>query len=118
MEISEYMVRSYLWYVTGFWIIKNDLPADHLSEYDEYIENIKSNAISKGDLDTLKLAFEYILANPEIDTESLTESDYPWDDAEVREIIRYICEKIWPDASQIPPESLAEVKLVKTPLKE
>ncbi|MBD2504565.1 hypothetical protein [Anabaena azotica] len=113
MEISEYMVRSYLWYVTGFWIIKNDLPADHLFEYDEYIESMKKNAIYNDDLDTLKLAFEHILANPEIDTASLSESDYPWDDAKVREIIRYSWEKIWPDAPPILPGVPTGVKLVK-----
>jgi hypothetical protein len=94
MDISESMVKFYLTKLTNLWIIKNGVPAENFSEYDEYIEQIKSSAIYRGDLEALKLAFEQILANPDINTESLAESEYPWDDEEVRDIIRYIWEKI------------------------
>ena len=111
------MVRSYIWHVTGFWIIKNDIPADNLAEYDSFIENMKASAIHFGDLDALKIAFEYILLNSDINTESLTDSDYPWDNEEVRKIIHYAWEKIWPNSS-IHPEKLSNVKLVDIPINE
>ncbi|HLP91054.1 MAG TPA: hypothetical protein VK184_21030 [Nostocaceae cyanobacterium] len=112
------MVRDYLWYILGFWIIEHDLPADELSEYDEYIENMKMNAIRKDELDTLKLAFDHILANSKINTESLADSDYPWDDAEICEIIRYAYQKIWSNTPPIDPVASSEVKLVKIPIKK
>jgi hypothetical protein len=94
MNISESMVRFYLTKVTNLWIIKNGVPADSLSEYDDYVEDIKRSAIYRNDLEALKLAFEHILANPDIDTAPLAESEYPWDDEEVRELIQYIWKKI------------------------
>ncbi|WP_414549577.1 hypothetical protein [Anabaena sp. CCY 0017] len=85
--------------MTNLWIIKNGVPADNLSAYDEYVEDIKRSAIYRNDLDALKLCFEKILADPGIDTGYLAESEYPWDDEEVREVIQYIWRKIWHEAS-------------------
>ncbi len=95
------MVRFYLTKVTNLWIIKNGVPADSLSEYDDYVEDIKRSAIYRNEVDRLKLSFEEIMANPDIDTGELAESEYPWDDEEVRNIIQYICKKIWDDPSAI-----------------
>ncbi len=88
------MVRFYLTKLTNLWIIKNGVPADSLSAYDEYVEDIKRSAIYRNEIDALKLGFEKILADPDIDTEYLAESEYPWNDEEVRELIQYIWKKI------------------------
>lgn len=95
------MIRFYLTKVTNLWIIKNGVPADSLSKYDDYLENIKRSAIYRNEVDRLKLSFEEIMANPDIDTGELAESEYPWDDEEVQNIIQYIYKKIWDDPSAI-----------------
>ncbi|MCP2731554.1 hypothetical protein [Limnofasciculus baicalensis] len=99
MEISKSMVRFYLTKVTNLWIIKNGVPADSLAEYDEYVEEIKRSAIYRNEVDRLKFSFEEIMANPDIDTGELAESEYPWDDGEVRELMQYIYNKICSEAS-------------------
>jgi hypothetical protein len=119
MKISESMVEFYLTKVTNLWIIDHGVPPYNPSEYDDYyIEDIKQSAIYRDDLDTLKLALEHIMSNPEIDTGRLADSEYDWEDEEVRELIRYIWNKIWPDSSPIPPGGPPGVKLVKMSLKE
>ncbi|MBW4690641.1 MAG: hypothetical protein KME27_02615 [Lyngbya sp. HA4199-MV5] len=95
MESHKDRIERYLGDVTASWFGDNDMPADELSEYDSYIENMKMHAERFGNLDALKQFFEHLLAHPEINTEALTSSQFAWDDEQVREIIAYAHQKIW-----------------------
>lgn len=118
MDISRGMVEFYLNKITDMRIIEYNLPADNLCEYDLYIEDVKNSATYYGDLEALKLALEYILANSNINASAMTHSEYDWDDEEVREVIHYLWRKIWPGSELISAENMQEVKLVDTSLQE
>lgn len=118
MNISESMVRYYLADVLLSWFNTHDLPPDDLSEYREYILDMKKGAIKHGDLEALRLAFEHILDNSHIDSERFNESLYPYDDRDVREIIHYSWKTIWPDASPVSPSGRPDVKLVSMSLEK
>ena len=115
MDISNEMIGFHLRLVTSAYFGKHDdVPAD-VTGYDAYIEDMKRQALHFGDLDALKLAFEHILANPEIDMVTLSQANFPYKEAEVREIIRYAWERIWPDADPISPGGPPGVRLVDMP---
>jgi hypothetical protein len=119
MDISESFVEFYLSKVSNMWIIDNGIPPDDPSKYnDYYIEDVKNSAIGRDELDILKLALEYILSNPEIDTGWLADSEYEWEDSEARDLIQHIWKKIWPNTPPESTETLSEIRLVKVPLNE
>jgi hypothetical protein len=112
MEISRDMISFYLRKITSVYFGKHDIPPDDLSGYLDFVSDMRKHAERKGDLDYLRLGFEHVLANPNIDTVELAATDYPFDDAEVREIIHYAWKTIWPDAAPIPPGGPPGVKIV------
>jgi len=79
--------------------------------------NMRLLAEQFGDLEALKLAFEYLLSHPEIDASAFAGDRYPYDDDEVREIVRYARATIWPDAGPVP-ERGPDVRLVNLSLQE
>lgn len=95
MESSKARIKRYLPYITDGWIVDNDMPADELSEYDSYIQNMENLAANFGDLDALKQFFEHILTHPGINTEELAGSHFTWSNEQVREIITYVYQKVW-----------------------
>ncbi len=99
MDISEQMIGFHLRLVTLAYFGEHDDVPDDVAGYHDYVEDMKRQAIRFGDLDGLKLAFEHILANPEIDTVTLSQANFPYEEEEVREIVRYAWETIWPDAN-------------------
>ena len=112
MDISKQMIGFHLRIVTLAYFGEHDDVPDDVAGYYEYVEDMKRQAIRFGDLDALKLAFEHILVNPEIDTVTLSQANFPYEEEEVREIIRYAWETIWPDADPIPPGGPPGVRIV------
>lgn len=118
MDVSESMVRFYLDNVTVSWFSSNDTPPNELSEYKPYIEDMKRSAFKHKDLETLRIVFEYLIANPNIDCERFNGPRYPFDSDEIREIICYSWRVLWPDRSTIPIRNLPNIKFIKMPLEE
>jgi hypothetical protein len=113
MDISDQMVSFYLRNVTSVYFAEHDLPPDELSGYLEYVEGMKKEAVFHGDLETLRLGFEHLLGNPQLETEPLAATEYPFRESEIREIVRYARKIIWPDAAPIPPGGPPGVKIVR-----
>jgi hypothetical protein len=114
MKISKPMVRYFLSYVTSGYFNHHDVHPDTVEGYQECVPNIQKLATKTGDLPWLRLAFEYLLAHPEIDTEPFAGLRYPYDDEEVRDILRFLWRNLWTDrqprpADQLPPVELAEM---------
>lgn len=121
MEISEAMINFYLMNVTTGGKNPDDFsPEDveDLSEYYSFIQNMKNHAARHGDLDTLKLGFEYILANPDYKCVWMAGPVYSYEEQQVREIIEYAWKIIWPDSKPIASGGPKDVKLVPTTLEQ
>ncbi|MBI4851708.1 MAG: hypothetical protein HY819_07925 [Acidobacteria bacterium] len=118
MNISESMIRYYLRNITMGWFDPLDEPPEHVTGYYECVQEMKLHALSHDDLEALKLGFEWLLANPEIDCTKFSGGRYPYEPEEVREIIHYAWKTIWPDAAPITAESTKDTKLVSTTLDE
>ena len=112
MEIPRHLLDHYLANVTVGYFDSEDLLPEEVSAYHRCVLEMKLDAEHFGDLDALKVAFDYLLAHPEIDTEQFAGGRYPYDDEEVREILRYAVARIWPGAAPTAPEVLAEVRIV------
>lgn len=118
MKISKSMINYYLSSVTVGWFDDNDLPPDEVQKYLPLVQDIKTWATHHGDLETLKLSFEYLLTHPEINYEEFAGGRYPYDSEEIREIIEFVYRTIWTDSQQISLERSPNVQLVQMPLEE
>lgn len=119
MEISEAMINYYLMNVTTGGKNPDDFSPDDVEDVSEYyplIQNMKSHTLRHGDLDALKLGFEYILANPDYKCVWMAGPVYSYEEEQVREIIEYAWKTIWPDSDPIPSGGPEGVKLVPTTL--
>ena len=101
--------------VTGpeWWEYEGVPPVDGKA-LDPEIELMGNTARLMGDLEELRLGIDYYLCHPEID---LTDpffaycDDYGWEDAEVREVLKYIRRRLWPEV-EINCEEAQQVELV------
>lgn len=116
IQISESMVKHYLDDVTFSWFNDHDLPPDEVEEYHYLVNWMKQNATNHDDLNYLKLAFEYLLKNSEIDCEEFSGGSYPFDDEEIRDIIEFAYRTIWPDA--ILPVDVPNIQFVQMSLED
>jgi hypothetical protein len=113
MEISNDMLDHYLDYVTVGWFDRNDTLPDDINDYYNCVMDIKLDATRRNDLEPLRMGLEYLLCNPQVSLEAHGYR-YPYDDGEVREIIRYIRKTIWPEAGPINCDAVKDLKLVYT----
>lgn len=114
IKIAESMIDHYLGDVTISWFNDHDLPPDDVKEYHSLVVWMKQNATNHGDLKYLKLAFEYLLSNPDFDYEQFAGSRYPYDSEEIREIIEFAYRTIW--SNDILPTDVPDVQLVQMSL--
>jgi hypothetical protein len=109
MKIGNGMFNHYLSKLTFQWFGTHDLPPEDFSEYDEIIASLASDAQQHNDLEPLRLAIDWILLNP--DKYSLEDhGNYPFENEEVRDILRYLRKKVYPG---IPPPDPKEVEGVE-----
>jgi hypothetical protein len=118
MDLSESMIRYYLDSITVSYFNHNELPPDDVKGYYDQVLALKRKAVSHGDLDSLKVAFEYLLSHRELDCGRLGDDRYPYSDEEIREIIRYAWHTIWPETSDAAPAVHPDVRLVQMPLED
>jgi hypothetical protein len=118
MKISKELVTHYLTSLTNTYIARFDLPPDPLDGYHDYVMRIGKDASDAGELDALKLALEHVLGNPDISSLRLASTTYPFEEEEVRDILRYMRKTLWPDAGPISPGGPPGVELVDMPLWE
>ena len=74
MKISKGMLDHYIEYVTSYYILDHDVPADELSDYYDCVLRIKSQAIKHQDLEPLRLGINYLRCHPEINVENYGDS--------------------------------------------
>lgn len=126
MQISEPMIRYHLRDILLSWFNSNDLPPDDVNDYYKYVLEMQKGAVKHGDMDVLKLAFEYILSRPEFDCTRLDEGHYPYESEEIREIIFYAWQTLWGNDSISPANNEAipltkdaiDIEFVAIPIQE
>ena len=119
MIISDDMMRYYIGDITSGYFSHHDVPADNVTEYAPFIENMRKLANLHGDLDYLRLGLEYLLAHPEIELLPFAHGDsYPYWEEQIREIIEYAWKMLWPNALPISPGGPSGVELVPMSLEE
>lgn len=115
MKICKWMVERYLQTVTVYVADNGGAPED-LTEYDEYIRNMKQKAERNGDLDYLRLAIDYLITYAIADAPDLIDMFYFYDEEEADELLRYIRLKVWGEDFVANPQLVKKVELVDTSL--
>jgi hypothetical protein len=110
MEISKGLIRQYLDHITVGYFSDHDFPPDDMSGYDEQILSIERSAAYRGDLEVLRLGLDYLLCTSNDSLEYYT-GVYGYDDSEIREIIKYVREKIYPNLPPPDPEEVKDITL-------
>jgi hypothetical protein len=116
MRISKSMINYYLDTITVAYFNDHDMPPDDIRGYDELVETMRLKAIKHGDMDHLRVALAFLLTDRRIDLEAFNGGRYPYDAAEMREIIRHTYEILFPGDKGPPEDVLGEVELVDVPL--
>jgi hypothetical protein len=110
--LSEHRLRKYLGCLTNVVGLEDDMPED-LEGYYIYALDIQRSARRNGYLEQLRLGIEYVLGNPENDTKFLMHDKHFCEPDEMRELLRYIWEIIWPNVLPIPSGGPPGVTIVK-----
>ena len=117
IQISSRIIEHYLSYITTMWFDDHDLPPDDVASYRPRIEKMKLAAKKKGDYEYLRLAFEYLLSNQHLSDEvfeTIASGRYLYSADEVRNIICYAYQILWPE-NQIPQLGYyPDIKFIKT----
>ena len=103
MKVPKSLFRVYLSHITAGYFAKHDSPPESLDGYDLYVEDIRRDLAREGNEEKFRAALDHVLGNTQIDSALLVTTIYPFDDPEVREILRYVREELWPDAGPVPP---------------
>lgn len=114
--ISEALEKHIRQVTCGYFLEPRiDFPED-LSAFDSYIDNMVESARYRGHLDILKPGIEYVLAHPELDLEGYgSPENWIWENDEVRALLVYIRNRLWPDAGPLPEGGPPGVELVPAP---
>lgn len=96
MRISESMIRYYLDTITVGYFNDHDLPPDDVHGYEPQVREMERKVAKHGDTRSLRLALAYLLRNTALDLAAFNGGRYPFDDAEMREMIRYCYETLFP----------------------
>lgn len=113
MRLRRGMISDYLMYVTSLEFVNPGDMTEDMSIYDEAIDAMARNAQYDGNLESLRLAIDSLLAGPEGRLEKFYGSGYPFSDRELLSILRYVYQTIWPDAYMSEPGEAVPVEFVE-----
>ena len=76
---------------------KGQLPMEpDLTEFDDYIENLRDSANERGHLDAVRVGLAEALQSDD-DIRDLARADFAWREPQLRRIIQYAYDKLFPD---------------------
>ena len=110
--LSEHRLRKHLGCLTNNEWLEDEWPED-LEGYYGHALDIESRARYEGYLEQLRLGIEYVLGNPDLDIKFLMNNPHFCEQNELRELLRYVWEVLWPNALPIPPGGPSGVTIVK-----
>ncbi len=106
------MFDHYLGRITAQWFQDHTVPAESLHEYDETIAQIAREAGQHNDLESLRLAIDWILLNPEEYSLEDHGGCYPFEDFEVRRILRHLRAQLFPHSAPPDRREVSQVHMV------
>lgn len=112
MLLRKEMIDEYLSYITSLVFVDPDDVTEDMSVYDDAIEAMAGNARYDENLEYLRLAMDFLIANPENNLEQFYGSGYPFSDRELHAILQYAYQSIWPDEPISEPGEAAPVQFV------
>jgi hypothetical protein len=118
LDISTSMVRYYMDAVTIPYFKTHDAPPRNLDGYLPQLLAMKRKLTVNKDEDALKLACEHIIGNPHIDASQLAGGGYAFSENEIRVLIRYVWQQLWPEAPAVKTGGPLDVKLVPMSLED
>jgi hypothetical protein len=118
LDISTSMVRFYMDSITVPYFKTHDAPPRNLDAYLPQLLAMKRKLSVNQDEEALKLAFEHVIGNPHVDASQLAGGGYAFSENEIRVLIRYIWQQLWPDATPVKTGGPADVKLVPMSLED
>jgi hypothetical protein len=116
LDISKSMVRHYLDAITVPYFKTHDAPPRNLDAYLPQLLAMKRRLHK--DEDAFKLACEHIIGSPHVDASELAGGGYAFSENEIRALIRYVWQQLWPDAPAVKSGGPADVKLVPMALED
>lgn len=112
-EAMEHHIREV---TEGYFLHPRDGFPEDFSIFDEYIEEMVESARHYGHTDILKPGIEYLLGHPELDLQPYGSSEnWVWNNDEVRALLFYVRDRLWPDAGPLPDGGPPGVELVPAP---
>lgn len=107
MQMRKSLFRRYASHLTAGYFAQNDAPPATMEGYDPWVQDIAHRVERNGDATAFLAAIDWILAHPRVDASRFVTTVYPFDDEEVREILRYLRQEIFSDAGPLlPPEQM------------
>lgn len=97
MKIRKQMIDGYLRNLTMGRAANTNDPLSDLTQFDPDIRAMQREALLDGNIEWLRLSVESLLANPRNRIGAFVGALYPFDAAELENILRYAHSKIWPD---------------------
>ncbi len=98
IKVRKRTIADYLSYITIGWFAHHDFEADSIEEYAPLVDSIKLQALKQGDLAYLRLGLMHLyLLSDDRSLQRYAGGRYPWKGNEIREIIHFIIESIWPE---------------------
>ena len=100
----------------GYFIRARPGFPESFSVFDPYIDQMAAAARERGHFEILKPGIEYLVTHPEVDLESYgSDENWVWSHDEVRALLIYIRNRLWPDAGPLPEGGPPGVELVPAP---
>jgi hypothetical protein len=118
LDISKSMVRYYMDAITIPYFKTHDAPPRNLDAYLPQLLAMKRKLSAHKDEDALKLACEHVIGNPHIDASQLGGGGYTFSENEIRGLIRYVWQQLWPDAPAVKSGGPTGVQLVPMSLED
>lgn len=98
-HVSAHMIRHYTDALTVGWYDDHDLPPDQVDEYAPLVEDLRRTLQRQGDDDdaAFRTGLQYLLTKPDARLEGFAGGRYAYDADEVRDILAYLYQALYPD---------------------
>jgi hypothetical protein len=118
IKISIDMVCYYVMQMMSGWFNHHDLSADSLDEYEECVLEMKKHLTDCNDEKFAQLAFASLIETEDVSSEIWEAIEgamnYPFEDREIQDILKYAYSVIWSDLSSEKAIDGYEIEFIKT----
>ena len=114
MRIYEELAVNWVWDLVNE-VQESTVPLDELHRFDAFMQDVRNGLDWYEQDEPLRLSLEHLLAKPDYDLSTFFLGSSFETDEEMRPIVTYFYERLWPDAPPIPEGGPPNVELVPAP---